>query len=38
VLTKSGAKFLDSQLHTKYFKAGQDIGGFATTYDVGTGS
>lgn len=38
VLTKSGAKFLDSQLRTTYFKAGQDIGGFATTYDVGSAS
>jgi hypothetical protein len=32
--TAGGAKYLDSQLHTTYFKAGEDLGGFATTYDV----
>ena len=36
VLTKSGAKFLNTALHAKYFKAGQDLGSLATTYDIGS--
>ena len=34
LLTTSGARYLNSQLHTKYFKAGQQVGTFATTYET----
>ncbi|MGO8958082.1 MAG: hypothetical protein ACLQFR_12020 [Streptosporangiaceae bacterium] len=34
--TIGGARYLDEALHTGYFKAGQDLGRFATTYDVAT--
>ncbi len=36
--TKAGAAYLDSRLHTKYFKAGQDLGSFAANYDTATTS
>jgi hypothetical protein len=38
LVTKAGARFLNSQLHTKYFTQGQQIGSFATTYDTETTS
>ncbi len=34
--TLGGASYLDTALHTSYFKAGQDLGGFAAAYDVQT--
>jgi hypothetical protein len=37
-LTYGGASFLDSALHTTFFKPGQDLGSFAATYDVATAS
>jgi hypothetical protein len=33
-ITPGGAKYLDSALHSTYFKTGGDLAGFATTYDV----
>jgi hypothetical protein len=35
-LTSAGARYLNSALHTRYFKAGGDIGGLVTTYDLTT--
>jgi hypothetical protein len=34
LLTPAGASYLDKELHTKYFRAGRDIGEFAATYDT----
>ncbi|HUC24034.1 MAG TPA: hypothetical protein VMA73_15100 [Streptosporangiaceae bacterium] len=34
LVTASGARYLNGQLHTKYFKAGQQVGTFATTYET----
>jgi hypothetical protein len=34
IVTASGARYLNSQLHTKSFKAGQQVGSFATTYET----
>ncbi len=36
LVTKAGARYLNTQLHTKYFKQGQQIGSFATTYETTT--
>ncbi|HTZ91136.1 MAG TPA: hypothetical protein VMB74_01965 [Streptosporangiaceae bacterium] len=38
LVTKAGARFLNSELHTKYFAEGRQIGSFATTYDTATTS
>ncbi len=37
-LTYGGAGYLNSALHTTYFKPGQKLGSFAATYDVATTS
>ena len=34
IVTRAAARYLNGQLHTKYFKQGQQIGSFATTYDT----
>jgi len=36
--TKAGAAYLDSSLHSKYFKADQDLGSFAADYDTASSS
>ncbi|HXB47209.1 MAG TPA: hypothetical protein VNW50_05550 [Streptosporangiaceae bacterium] len=37
-VTKAGARYLNDGLHTTYFKAGQQIGTFRTTYQTQTTS
>jgi hypothetical protein len=38
LVTASGARYLNSQLHTSYFKAGQQVGSFTTTYETQSAS